>query len=290
MSSLVFRPLVPGEESVFDSFPGRPSPMPFADGLAAGGFAFSRTWIALRDGAPVARAAWVLPPGSVGGPWLEVFDLNDSPEVGAALLRRAHDTFGDARPYYAVLPVDPRVAAAARLAGLIPTVERLRFRWTPTRSPVAHTSADVRLATGPDEVRALIARLDTPDVLTGSETAWAVAGIDLARDPMPWLTGPAAAWHVLHDDGRPVGLAGTAGEACWPMIVYLGIADGDSCTGRMDLLVAALRALVAGGAEEVVADVESTFAATIEDLRRAGFEQIRARLAFEPRDGSGTQG
>ncbi|GID27804.1 acetyltransferase [Paractinoplanes brasiliensis] len=312
MSTVIHRHLLPGEEALFASLPA------FAEGLAGGGYDLSRTWITLRDGEVVARAAWVLPPGAVGGPWLELFDLDDTPAVGAALLNAAHADLGGPRPFYATLPADPRVPAAARLAGLEPTVKRLRFRWTPTGNtvpsvPAAHAAPDptvhaastpaahadptplvhaapdptvhaarvpaVRAAKGPDEVRALVALIDRPDVLTGSEAALAVAGLDLARDPLPWLTGPAAAWHVL-DGGT--GLAGTAGDACWPMLVYLGRLPDASPGARSSLLAAALHALTTGGAEEVIADVEATLTDTVADLKRAGFHQIRVRQAFEP--------
>lgn len=309
MSTVIHRHLLPGEESLFASLPT------FAEGLAGGGYHLSRTWITLRDGEVVARAAWALPPGAVGGPWLELFGLDDTPAVGAALLNAAHAALGGPRPFYATLPADSRLLAAVRLAGLKPTIKRLRFRWTPTETtappagaapvptpgatpapaggaapaPATHTAPTpaihgapvpaVRAAKGPDEVRALLGLIDRPDVLTGSEAALAVAGLDLARDPLPWLTGPAAAWHVLEDG---TGVAGTAGDACWPMLVYLGRLPGASPSARSSLLTAALNALTTGGAEQVIADVEATLTDTIADLERAGFHQIRARQTFEP--------
>ncbi|MBM2615939.1 acetyltransferase [Actinoplanes sp. LDG1-06] len=294
MSSVVCRNLLPAEVPLLG--PG------FAEGLASGGFDLSRTWVALRDGVIVARAAWVLPPDSVGDPWLERFDLDDSPETGAALLTAAHQALGGPYPFYAVLPVAANVAEAARLAGLVPTVERHRFRWTgpapaaAERAPAgggvraaagAHAGDGVRAATG-EEAGELVARIPEPDVLTGSETARTVAGLDLAHNPVPWVTGPAAAWHVLDDESDGGGVAGTAGDACWPMLVYLGVLPGAAPGARERLLAASLRALAEGGAEEVIADVVSTRTETIADLEAAGFHQIRARLAFEPRDRSGT--
>ncbi len=92
MTSLVIRPLVAGEEELFDSMP---DPLPqlrqvgYADGLAGGGYRPEHTWIAVRDGRVVGRAAWLQPPGASGAPWLERFDLDAEPEVGAALLKRA---------------------------------------------------------------------------------------------------------------------------------------------------------------------------------------------------------
>ncbi|MFD0821717.1 acetyltransferase, partial [Micromonospora zhanjiangensis] len=66
MTDLVVRPLVAGEEKLFESMP---DPLPqlrkvgYADGLASGGYRPEHTWVALRAGRVVGRAAWVLPPG-----------------------------------------------------------------------------------------------------------------------------------------------------------------------------------------------------------------------------------
>ena len=107
MTDLVIRPLVAGEENLFDSMP---DPLPqlrqvgYADGIAGGGYRPENTWVALRAGRVVGRAAWVRPPGAVGAPWLERFDLDAEAEVGAALLRAAHEALGGPRLYYAAMP------------------------------------------------------------------------------------------------------------------------------------------------------------------------------------------
>nr|BFE72383.1 hypothetical protein GCM10020092_056840 [Actinoplanes digitatis] len=70
MTDLVIRPLVAGEEHLFTSMP---DPLPgvpkndYAGGIAAGGYRPERTWVALRGGRVVGRAAWVLPPGGRSG-------------------------------------------------------------------------------------------------------------------------------------------------------------------------------------------------------------------------------
>lgn len=85
MTDLVIRPLVAGEEALFTSMPDPLPEVPkpgYTDGIASGGYRPERTWVALRGGRVVGRAAWVLPPGAVGRPWLEWFDLSAEPEVG----------------------------------------------------------------------------------------------------------------------------------------------------------------------------------------------------------------
>jgi hypothetical protein len=293
MTDLVIRPLVAGEETLFDDLP---DPLPqlrqisYADGLAGGGYRPENTWIALRAGRVVGRAAWLQLPGAVGDPWLERFDLAAEAEVGAALLRAAHQAFGAPRVYYAAAPPYwrrlPEVLAvlrppmaAARLAGLVERDERLRCSWTGTPLPASSGRYTFRPVTGPAEVNAMIARIDQPEVLTGKETALAVAGVDLATDPLAWLTGPATEWRIALAGGEPVGLVGTAGEACFPLIGYLGLLD-DGVRG--ELLAEAVRTLAAAGAREVVADVDAHRVATVAELERTGFRRLRCRIRFTP--------
>lgn len=293
MTDLVIRPLVAGEENLFDSMP---DPLPqlrqvgYADGLAGGGYRPEHTWVALRSGRVVARAAWVQPPGAVGAPWLERFDLDAEPEVGADLLRAAHATLGGPTFYYAAMPAHwrrrPEVQAvmqapmaAARLAGLVEQGERLRYTWIDTPLPVFSGRYAFRPAADKAEITALVARIADPDVLTGSETARAVKGVDLAADPLAWLSGPAEDWRIAELDGEPVGIAGTAGDACYPLLAYLGVFDK---AVRGELLAEAVRVLADGGAREVVADVDGHKVAVQADLERTGFRQLRARVIFAP--------
>ncbi|WP_410813737.1 acetyltransferase [Micromonospora sp. 067-2] len=293
MTDLVIRPLVAGEENLFDSLP---DPLPqlrqigYADGIAGGGYRPENTWVALRAGRVVGRAAWALPPGAVGAPWLERFDLDAEPEVGAALLRAAHEAFGGPGLYHAAMPAHwrrrPEVLAvmrapmaAARLAGLVERGERVRCSWTGTPLPATPGRYGLRPAADLAEINALVARIAEPDVLTGAETALAVAGVDLATDPLAWLGGPADDWRIAVDDGEPVGLVGTAGDACYPLLAYLGVLDE---AVRPELVAEAVRMLAAGGAREVIADVDAHRVAVVAELERTGFRQLRCRVIFGP--------
>ncbi|MFY1674594.1 acetyltransferase [Plantactinospora sp. WMMB334] len=291
MTDLVVRPLVAGEESLFESMP---DPLPelrqvgYAAGIAGGGYRPERTWVALRAGRVVARAAWLRPPGATGDPWLERFETTD-PEVGAELLRAAHESFGGPLAYYAAVPAywrrRPEVRAvveapmaAARLVGLVEREERLRCTWTGTPLPAASGRYTFRPAADETEINALVARIPEPEVLTGREVARS-AGVDLGTDPLAWLDGPAAAWRVALDDGRPAGLAGTAGNACYPLLAYLGLLDE---AVRADLLADAVGVLAGGGAREVVADVDAHRVRMVAELERTGFRRLRSRVVFTP--------
>jgi hypothetical protein len=292
MSDLIIRPLVAGEENLFDAMP---EPLPqlrqvsYADGIAGGGYRPETTWIALRAGRVRARAAWLLPPGAAGRPWLERFDLDAEPEVGAALLRAAFAALGGPTIYYAALPAHwrrrPEVLdvvrapmAAARLAGLTERAERLRFTWAGTPLPAASGRYTFRPAADAAEITALVARVPGPQVLTGAEMARAVAGVDLATEPLAWLRGKPSDWVVACREGEIVGLAGTAGDACYPLMAYVGLLD-PAVLG--ELLGEAVRLLAGNGAREVVADVDAHRVAVVAELERTGFRQIRSRLRFE---------
>ncbi|MGW5580443.1 acetyltransferase [Micromonospora chokoriensis] len=293
MTDLVIRPLVAGEEHVFDSMP---DPLPqlrqvaYSDGVAGGGYRPETTWVALRADRVVGRAAWLLPPGAIGAPWLDRFDLDAEPEVGVALLRAAHEALGGPGLYYAALPAHwrrrPEVLAvvrapmaAAQLAGLVEREERIRCSWTGTPLPASSGRYDFRTPADAAEIKALVARITEPDVVTGVETARVVSGIDLATDPLAWWGDAVHGWRVASEAGRPVGLIGTAGDACYPLLAYLGLLDE---AARPELLAEAVRVLVAAGAREVVADVEAHRVAVLAELERTGFRQLRSRVTFAP--------
>ncbi|MET8234225.1 acetyltransferase [Micromonospora sp. NPDC005298] len=295
MTDVVIRPLVAGEENLFDSMP---DPLPqlrqvaYADGIAGGGYRPETTWVALRAGRVVARAAWLLPPGAVGAPWLERFDLDAEPEVGAELLRAAHEARGGPARYYAALPAHwrrrPEVLAvvrapmaAARLAGLVERGERLRCSWTGTPLPASSGRYDFRPPVDAAEINELVARIAEPDVLTGAEIARTVGGVDLATDPLAWLGETVRGWRVALAAGEPAGLVGTAGDACYPLLAYLGLLDE---AARPELLAEAVRVLADGGAREVIADVDAHRVAVLAELERTGFRQLRARVLFAPAD------
>lgn len=288
MTGLVVRPLAAGEEFLFDSMP---DPLPelrqvsYADGIAGGGYHPERTWVALSGGKVVARAAWLLPPGAVGEPWLERFDLAAEPEVGAALLNAAHEALGGPKDYYALMPPDwrgrPELStapmAAARLAGLGERGERLRYAWTGGVVNGHKGQFSFRDARDAAEIEGLVAAIEDPEVLTGAETARVVRGVDLARRPLDWLGGPDN-WRVAVDGGgETVGLAAATGDACYPMVAYLGVrAEGV----RGELLGEAVRALAAGGAVEIVADADAERHAVRRDFERHGFRPVRSRTLF----------
>jgi ribosomal protein S18 acetylase RimI-like enzyme len=163
VSDLTYRPLADQDEfALFTSFPEPTSGVgarsrTFAEYVADGDYLPERVWIAERDGAVVARAAFWTPPGSPVPESVDYFDFGPGPEgveIGAALLRAAYPVIappgyssprhpvGGRPDYHLFLPADWRDRpdarrdaeariAAAELAGLKRFVERLNLRWTP---------------------------------------------------------------------------------------------------------------------------------------------------------------
>jgi hypothetical protein len=163
VSDLIYRPLADSSEfALFTSFPEPTSGVgarsrTFAEYVADGDYLPERVWIAERDGAVVARAAFWTPPGSAVPDSVDYFDFGPGPEgveIGATLLRAAYPVMappgyssprhpvGGRPDYHLFLPADWRERpdarrdaeariAAAELAGLNRLVERLNLRWTP---------------------------------------------------------------------------------------------------------------------------------------------------------------
>jgi hypothetical protein len=90
---------------------------------------------------------------------------------------------------------------------------------------------------------------------------------------------------VQAGSGEPAGLAGPAGDACFPLLAWLGVLD-PFVLG--ELLAESVRVLVDDGAREVVADVDAHRVATVAELERTGFRQLRGRVIFGPA-GRGTR-
>ena len=119
MTELVVRPLTAGEEPLFNSLadPALVGPAAFgaryADIAARGNYRPANTWVALRDGVVVARAAWWARPHDDEPASLDWFDFIDQ-DAAVELLRTAP---GPAE-YSLALPPDwrdrPAVAQAAQ--------------------------------------------------------------------------------------------------------------------------------------------------------------------------------
>ncbi|HEY1178097.1 MAG TPA: GNAT family N-acetyltransferase, partial [Phytomonospora sp.] len=147
MSSVTIRRIEAGETELFTRFPHAPHPevgreakQDYLASLAEGRTRPEWTWVALRDGETIARAAFWGRPGAEHPISLDWFELGDAgTDIGAALARAAYAETTDAdggRPEFQfLLPPDwrerPEIRAEAQaridaveLAGLSAFVER----------------------------------------------------------------------------------------------------------------------------------------------------------------------
>ncbi|MEV6495835.1 acetyltransferase, partial [Actinoplanes sp. NPDC051633] len=107
------------------------------------------------------------------------------------------------------------------------------------------------------------------------ETALAVAGVDMATDPLSWLTGPPSDW-LVEEDGA--GAAGIAVDACCPLLAFLS-----GGKNRPAMLAEVCRAASAAGALEVIADVDADREEVVADLEAGGFRLRRSRVIHQVR-------
>jgi RimJ/RimL family protein N-acetyltransferase len=264
------------------------------------------TWLALRDGRPVARAAWWAPPGSGHPAILDLFDLGAEPDrldVGEALLRAcwreaaangAHDL-----EYELFLPPGWRGEAAARepaerrlevarRAGLVVLVERLRYQWTPAKG-VPPRGDRLRLRplaeVGEGAFLDALARTysGSLDAHTRQELDRGVPPERIARDDLALLRqlpGPEEWWRLAYDrDGRLVGVAVPGGNANGPIVAYLGVVPEQRGKGYAgELLAEATAFLAAQGAGRIRADTDVANAPMAAAFERAGYDQFAIRI------------
>lgn len=297
MTGLVIRPLTAGEESLFESLAG-----PELVGVAAFGDRYSDmaargeyrpewTWVALRDGTVVARAAWFGGPDDEAPVTLDWFDFTD-PDAAVQLLRTA------AYPgeYSLMVPVGWRdndaVAQAARAriaaaeaAGMTFLVERYRYRWTPECGVPAQPG---RLEFRPEPDDAVILdvfrRVHRGTLDAHARRVIAASGLDAAAqealDFLHWLPSPRDWWRLAYSPGGDlVGLTVPGRNPNHPVIGYIAVVPEQRGHGyAYDLLAEATRLLAAGGADRIVAGTDTGNIPMAGTFAKAGYPVIQHRI------------
>jgi ribosomal protein S18 acetylase RimI-like enzyme len=298
VTDLVIRSLNAGEAALFLSMPEPPLVgmaalgRDFAETWASRQYRPEWTWVALRGGTVVARAAWWGGPDDAAPVALDWFDPGADPAVGAALLTAAGFTVD----YHLMLPADwredPGVRAAAEariaaagLAGRRPVVERLKYLWTPAVGLPARPDR-LSYAPVPDEEtlrdvlrRILVGSLDVHQRRTVAEQG-PDAAVDEELEFLTWLPSPQDWWRLGHDAaGRPVGIVVPARNHASPVIAYVGVLPEARGHGYgYDLLVEGTHLLVAEGAERIGADTDVTNRPMAAAFVRAGYPVTQRRL------------
>jgi hypothetical protein len=238
VTDLVIRPLTAGEEDLFESLPD-PGLVGFAafgdtyaDMAAAGQYRPEWTWVALRDGVVVARAAWWAGPKDDQPLALDWFDFTDQ-DAAVQLLRTAplH------AEYSLMLPTgwreDPAVRQqaqsridAAMTAGLSPLVERYRYRWTPDCG-VPQRPDRLEFRPEPDDavIFDVFRRVHQGSLDAHARRTIARSGLDAAAqealDYLRWKPSPRDWWRLAYTPaGDLVGLSIPSRNYSDPVIGY----------------------------------------------------------------------
>ncbi|MFC0526600.1 GNAT family N-acetyltransferase [Phytohabitans kaempferiae] len=297
MTGLVIRPLTAGEEDLFESLPD-PGLVGFAafgdtyaDMAAAGQYRPEWTWVALRDGVVVARAAWWAGPKDDKPLALDWFDFTDH-DAAVHLLRTAplH------AEYSLMLPTgwreDPAVRQqalsridAAMTVGLSPLVERYRYRWTPDCG-VPQRPARLEFRPEPDDavIFDVFRRIHQGSLDAHARRTIARAGLDAAAqealDYLHWKPSPREWWRLAYTPaGELVGLSVPSRNYGDPVIGYIGVAPEHRGHGyAYDLLVEATRMLADEGADRIVAATDRTNFPMAATFAKAGYPIAQERI------------
>ncbi|TCL86382.1 ribosomal protein S18 acetylase RimI-like enzyme [Curtobacterium sp. PhB142] len=261
------------------------------------------SWLAERDGRPVARALWWGGADAEAPSTLD--DLLVAPDVpedervaiAAGLITGATAAFGVVPEWIVDVAVDwhddpDAVAAvswrtaAARAAGLGRSTERVSVAWTPDHGVPMPSS--LRFRSGDDdEFVDLFAR-----VAVGSLDAHTVASVDelgprgAAADDLEFyrsLPGSRDGWRIALDPGGlVVGFVLATRTAYDAAISFIGVLPQHRGRGVVDgLLAEGLRVHAEAGEPKVVGTTDAANTPMRRAFERAGFVVTKRRVVFE---------
>ncbi|KOU00946.1 GNAT family N-acetyltransferase [Streptomyces sp. NRRL F-2295] len=252
------------------------------------------TWVALRDGTVVARAAWWAAPDDTAPVALDWFDFADGEEeAGAELLRRS-----PLRAEFSLL-VPPgwrempevRAAAearidAARAAGMEVLVERYRYEWTPD-CPLPERPGRLTFRPEPDDAVIFDVLRRCHSVTLDAHARRAIAGpggLDAAAqaelDIFHWFPSPREWWQLAFTpDGEVAGIHVPAHNPNGPCIGFIGVVPEARGHGYgYDLLVECTRVLVERGAESIAGATDRGNTPMAAAFARAGHPVAQERI------------
>ncbi|WIX81409.1 GNAT family N-acetyltransferase [Amycolatopsis carbonis] len=290
MTDLVVRPLVAGEEHLFTDLTATRSV-----GSALLGRDYERmarrgeyrpewTWLATRNGKPVARAAWWAGENDEQPLALDWFDFTDV-EAGIEVLRQAPFRTEYSltvppgwREDPAVKPeVESRIQAAIA-AGMEVLVERYRYTWTTADGlPEKPGRLEFRPEPQDDKIRDVFRRVHQGSLDAHVRRTTARHGLDAAAqedlDLLLWLPSPRDWWRLAYTKGGDlVGLTIPARNPSVPIVAYVGVVPEHRGRGyAYDLLVEATHELVGYGVEKIVAATDVTNGPMAAAFAKAGY-------------------
>jgi GNAT superfamily N-acetyltransferase len=297
MTDLVVRPLTAGEESLFESLSdpglvGRALVGRTYSAMAeAGEYRPEWSWVALRDGIVVARAAWWGGPDDPAPRALDWFDFTDF-DAAVALLRTAPPRVEyslsvppDWRADPAIRHAAERRVDAATAAGLRFLVERHTYRWTPECGlPERPDRLVYRPEPDDDVVLDVLRRIQHGSLDAHGARVAAESGVDAAArralDILLWMPGPRDRWRLAHTPaGDLVGLTVPSRNHTSPVVAFVGVVPEQRGHGyAYDLLVEATHRLVGEGVEQIVANTDTTNTPMAAAFAKAGYPVVRHRI------------
>jgi RimJ/RimL family protein N-acetyltransferase len=297
VTDLVIRPLEPGDEELFLSLPDRGLVgvarfgRDYHEFLAKHEYRPEWTWVALRGGETVARAAWWGGPQDSEPRTLDWFDFTE-PAAGTALLRESplH------AEYCLLLPPGWRDQSAVRraaeirvqaatTAGMQPFVERLRYTWTPDYPlPARPTRLTYRPEPDDEVILEVLSRIDSDTLDAHALRVRATAGLAAAaKDDLEflrWMPSPRDWWRLAYTPGGDlVGLTAPGRNYAGPVIGIVGVVPEQRGHGYgYDLLLEATYVLGEQGVEQIIAETDLTNVPMARAFARAGYPITQERI------------
>lgn len=296
MTDLVIRPTEPGEEDLFLAMPD-----PGLVGVASTGRDYRRclaehqyrpewTWVALRDGRTVARAAWWAGPDDTEPQTLDWFDFLE-PDAGEALLRGAPlkaEFCLIVPPGWRERPAvrheaESRIEVAQR-SGMRPLVERLHYVWHPAAGlPDRPARLEFRLEPDEDVLFEVFKRVHRETLDAHALRTIAEQGLDAAAteeiEYLRWMLPPHRRLLGYTRSGDLAGIVVPGYIPAGPVIGFVGVLPEQRGHGYgYDLLAEATHVLAEEGAEDVIADTDATNIPMARAFARAGYPITQERV------------
>ncbi|MET9551612.1 GNAT family N-acetyltransferase [Streptomyces sp. NPDC006645] len=301
MTDPVFRQLADSEAALFRSLPdpglvGRAiTGVEYRTVAEGGDYRPEWSWVALRDGVVVARAAWWGGPDDREPLLLNWFDVAPGEEeAGAELLRRAPWQV----EYEVIVPPgwreDPVVRAAvesrtdvAQAAGMKPLVERYIYRWTPELGlPERPGRLEFRPEPDDDVILDVLRRVHSGTLDAHALRAIDASGLDLAAqedlDFLRWFPSPREWWQLAYDPaGELVGIQVPARNPAGPCVGFIGVVPEQRGKGySYDLLVECTNVLAETGAEFIAGATDQGNFPMAAQFARAGYPVVTERVTL----------
>ncbi|MFD4690376.1 GNAT family N-acetyltransferase [Streptomyces sp. NPDC058463] len=300
MTDTVIRALTQSDAHLFDSLQG-----PCLVGRAAFGHRYATvhdggeyrpewTWVALRDGVVVARAAWWGGPDDTEPVLVNYFDFAEGEDEAAAeLLRRAPWSV----EYELIVPAgwrdtpEVRAAAGARIAaaeaaGMKLLVERYRYEWTPGDGlPERPGRLDFREE--PDDAVILDVLRRVHSVTLDAHARRSIegpGGLEKAAqeelDFFNWCPSPRSWWQLAHTrDGELAGIHVPARNPGGPCVGFIGVVPEARGHGYgYDLLVETTHFLAGQGATSIAGATDRGNTPMAAAFSRAGHRVVQERI------------